>query len=1537
MPFLVPFFTFLGAKIAAAKVALIVSASISAGTALVNRLLRPVRNEALDGATSTIKSEIVPARWILGEGVLVPGALVYFGSDGREARMALVLGEGECGRIANRVKIDGQMVPLARVTSGDGDLLTPLADSKYYGKIEIREYFRADGLQGSHMRTAPPQTYEYDQGDGSYEDDPNYETEFQREPGQQDEPFVTPFPEWGADHQLQGLSWVYVRLTQPAYGQDIDKRFWTRVPNLQFLVDGLKITWPSQAAPTLTSNAAAVRYWWETERRGRIAAAIDGASFAAAYALSDEDVDATNGGLSPLPSGYSDWPTTSKRYSIRGVFASGDDVGGVEDQLDAAWAGEVVESAGRLYFRPGAERAALLSIEDAQIIEPPVARPWPALQARVNALTGAIPQSSQHDWSALSLPQVPETVSQAALERDGGKRSEHVRLAYIADPLAAGRLLAVALRRGQESLRVDLVCLPGEGFEYTGLIPTDRVLLTNAEYGLQQARMEVERVLIRQDGAVALTVREDLDGTFDDTLVLPPLEPRVIRLEDERQVPAVVGLDSDEIAETGIDGVTVIHLLVSWDAADAREIEINVRTRFGFGSVWDSFISVGLNLRVPGVVAGETYRIRGRHWNRRGVAGEWSATHENTIDGDLTPPGQMPSLGLDPLPLGYRATWENPADADFALARVYAGGDNSFSTAVLVAEVSADYYVATGLPAGTAYYVWVRAVDASGNAGQVRGPVKVTPTQEAAGSMVFDIGSAAQPDPDLGNVGDVAINDEGEYWLKTATGWVLRGDLTGAGSEVHFIGSATEPAADLGNVGDTAISDNGEYWLKTAGGWVRQGNLTIGNMVHDIGSATEPAADLGNIGDTAINDGGMYWLKTITGWVLRGDLTPDPGSEVYFYGSGEALTTFPPPPSFGADGDIAIGPDGRVLRKVSGAWVDVELDIPAPTGVSAVVTILASDILNVGGTVYDLHVQWVGANYLTEIEIGFIPSADITNLTGAAWGHFDGVSGTSFHDFLLIRQAVIAGRAVRARHIGSFGQRGPWAYALYSTVDTLAIDSFAADNTVIEPGDTVTLTWTMRNADSASIDQGVGALAGSELDSGSRQVNPTVTTIYTLTATLGSKTLTASVTVTLAQQLAQPSITSFAPDDSTLSTTQTTTVRWQAVNGVSGTITGPGLNRSLTTVELTAGTQSIGPLAAGNHTYRLRISGAAGTTAAVSTFSVAVDAVTIDSFSAADTTLGEGQSTVLQWTTSNADTVRLDGSLVSDDGSQTVFPPVGQTEYTLVATGPGGPLEESLTITVTSGLPVTIDSFAADDTEIGEGESTVLRWQTSNADTVRINNGSLLSVDGSMTVSPSLGSTTYQLVATGVDGPVNRSVVVFVLASPPVSIDSFTRNPATIEFGESSILSWTTSNATSVRLDGALVNADGSMTVSPTSDQTYTLVAFGSGGPVDHSLDVSVNDPPDPAPSVVSFTRSASTIDPGDSVVISWVTANGDTRQLSSSPPQTNYSNQAASGSRTFTPSVSQTYQIQVWNASDPSGTLDSSFLTVTVRVPDVM
>ena len=222
----------------------------------------------------------------------------------------------------------------------------------------------------------------------------------------------------------------------------------------------------------------------------------------------------------------------------------------------------------------------------------------------------------------------------------------------------------------------------------------------------------------------------------------------------------------------------------------------------------------------------------------------------------------------------------------------------------------------------------------------------------------------------------------------------------------------------------------------------------------------------------------MYWFKEQpTGWDLRGDLTD---ARVYF--SDDLIAaghsgTLPPPGAFGSDNDIAIGPNGRVMRRENGAWVDVTLDIPAPSGLSAAMyTIVSLTIEIFGATVYDLHVAWAGADYLTEVDIGFIPTVDITNLTDATWGSLDGVSATSFHDFPLIREQALLfvwTKAVRCRHIGSFGQRGPYSYALYSSSDVLSA-TFSANPDSIRSGQSAVLSWATTRAASASIDQGVG-------------------------------------------------------------------------------------------------------------------------------------------------------------------------------------------------------------------------------------------------------------------------------------------------------------------------------------------------------------------------------------------------------------------------------------------------------------------------------
>jgi len=90
---------------------------------------------------------------------------------------------------------------------------------------------------------------------------------------------------------------------------------------------------------------------------------------------------------------------------------------------------------------------------------------------------------------------------------------------------------------------------------------------------------------------------------------------------------------------------------------------------------------------------------------------------------------------------------------------------------------------------------------------------------------------------------------------------------------------------------------------------------------------------------------------------------------------------------------------------------------------------------------------------------------------------------------------------------------------------------------------------------------------------------------------------------------------------------------------------------------------------------------------------------------------------------------------------------------------------------------------------------------------------------------------------------------------PPSPTASISVSPDTIQKGQSATLSWQTSNATDVSIDGiGAVQASGSQQVSPSDSTTYHLMAKGSGGSQEASTRLTVTQPPPPpvtmAPSV---------------------------------------------------------------------------------------
>ncbi|MGD0733574.1 MAG: peptidoglycan-associated lipoprotein Pal [Terracidiphilus sp.] len=92
--------------------------------------------------------------------------------------------------------------------------------------------------------------------------------------------------------------------------------------------------------------------------------------------------------------------------------------------------------------------------------------------------------------------------------------------------------------------------------------------------------------------------------------------------------------------------------------------------------------------------------------------------------------------------------------------------------------------------------------------------------------------------------------------------------------------------------------------------------------------------------------------------------------------------------------------------------------------------------------------------------------------------------------------------------------------------------------------------------------------------------------------------------------------------------------------------------------------------------------------------------------------------------------------------------------------------------------------------------------------------------------------------------------------SAPAPMAKITATPAVISAGDQVQLSWRTSDATTVSIDGiGDVPTSGVRTVTPTASTTYHLVARGDGGSTDATASVTVNSPP--AVSVPSTTVSA--------------------------------------------------------------------------------
>lgn len=262
----------------------------------------------------------------------------------------------------------------------------------------------------------------------------------------------------------------------------------------------------------------------------------------------------------------------------------------------------------------------------------------------------------------------------------------------------------------------------------------------------------------------------------------------------------------------------------------------------------------------------------------------------------------------------------------------------------------------------------------------------------------------------------------------------------------------------------------------------------------------------------------------------------------------------------------------------------------------------------------------------------------------------------------------------------------------------------------------------------------------------------------------------------------------------------------------------------------------------------------------------------INSFNASPSSISFGDSSELKWTVTGATSVSIDQGIgaVAISGSRGVSP-AATTIYTLTASNSAGSVTATTQVVVTgtsspptTGFPI-VSSFIASPSIISLGSSTTLSWSVSNATSVSINQGvGTVGLSGSTIVSPP-STTTYTLTASNASGSLTATALVQVSGEPYPSamptIEYFTASPPIISVAGSSLLRWSTLNATSITIDNGVgpVATHGTLIVSPPYSTYYTLTAANAYGYMTRTLLIEVSGYPPPSSFAVTSVMAYAT------------------------------------------------------------------------------
>lgn len=272
--------------------------------------------------------------------------------------------------------------------------------------------------------------------------------------------------------------------------------------------------------------------------------------------------------------------------------------------------------------------------------------------------------------------------------------------------------------------------------------------------------------------------------------------------------------------------------------------------------------------------------------------------------------------------------------------------------------------------------------------------------------------------------------------------------------------------------------------------------------------------------------------------------------------------------------------------------------------------------------------------------------------------------------------------------------------------------------------------------------------------------------------------------------------------------------------------------------------------------------------------------------SAQPSTISQGQSSRLSWTSNYATSASLDHGIgaVNINGSFSVSPTATET-FTLTVSGPGGTATCYTVVYVNQLQNPPSCSISANPSSTNASQNTTLTWSSLNATSASLSNSGSVAINGSMVVSPA-NTTTYTLSVNGSGGSATCQTVVYVNSCTgccngyncPTSqapsctitiVNGYGNNYPNYGYSNSyqrantyggyqpsdaydynnaygGTLVWSSSNASSASIDNGIgsVSVNGSRGVDQYGSRDYTMTVWGQGGSATCRASYYSNPPP---------------------------------------------------------------------------------------------